>query len=327
MERIRISLFGRFSVLQDDAQLIKLDSGKVQELLSYLLLYSTQAHSREKLADLLWGDMPSGRAKKYLRQTIWQIQTALTGSAPGSLLGIIEADAEYVRINHNVHIWLDVYEFQNAYTQLRSISGYDFTAQQAQTAKNAVNLYLGDLLDGWYQDWCILERERFQSIYLVLLDKLLEYCEKHNLYEEGLTYGIEALRHERARERTHCTLMRLHFRAGHRPAALRQFQACKAALQEELGVEPSRNTLDLLDAVRLDHVLAPLTGSAEDEFGWHGARFGMRVEHLSPTTLNHLRTLYQSLSDVLDQLKLCIQKAQDEVSESTESGAKSERLR
>ena len=33
------------------------------------------------------------------------------------------------------------------------------------------SVYDGDLFDGCYQDWCLLERERLQNVYLVLLDK------------------------------------------------------------------------------------------------------------------------------------------------------------
>jgi hypothetical protein len=43
-------------------------------------------------------------------------------------------------------------------------SSGDLNEAQAQLLKDAVNLYCGDLLEGWYQDWCLFERERLQSI-------------------------------------------------------------------------------------------------------------------------------------------------------------------
>jgi DNA-binding SARP family transcriptional activator len=43
-------------------------------------------------------------------------------------------------------------------------------------------------------------------------------------------------------EEVHRTLMRLYVRQGRRAAALRQYQACVAILQKELGVEPEAQT-------------------------------------------------------------------------------------
>src|SRR5438128_1039451 len=58
-------------------------------------------------------------------------------------------------------------------------------------------LYRGDLLEGWYSDWCLYERERLQHMYLAMLDKLMEYSESHQEYETGQTYGMRALRYDR----------------------------------------------------------------------------------------------------------------------------------
>jgi DNA-binding SARP family transcriptional activator len=50
---------------------------------------------------------------------------------------------------------------------------------------------------------------------------------------------------EPEREGWHRALMRVYAGAGERGLALRQFEACRRALREGLGVEPSRETRDL----------------------------------------------------------------------------------
>jgi hypothetical protein len=47
--------------------------------------------------------------------------------------------------------------------------------------------------------------------------------------------------------------MRLHGQAGNRTGALRQYERCVAALDEELGVRPSKQTEALLRIIRDDH--------------------------------------------------------------------------
>jgi len=87
---------------------------------------------------------------------------------------------------------------------------------------------------------------------LMLLDKLVQYCELHQKYEVGLTYGMEILRHDRAYERTHRQLMRLYFMSGNRTQALHQYKYCVMALRDELGVEPSEKTKQLYEQIRRD---------------------------------------------------------------------------
>jgi len=70
--------------------------------------------------------------------------------------------------------------------------------QQAQFLRAAVSLYSGDLLEGWFQDWCLYHRERLQSIYLTMLDKLIAFCEFHHEYENGLALGEHLLRQDGA---------------------------------------------------------------------------------------------------------------------------------
>lgn len=101
-----------------------------------------------------------------------------------------------------------------------------------QVIQNAVQLYQGPLLEGWYQDWCLYERERLQSMYLAMLDELMGYCEVRHDYETGLLYGMGIMSYDWARERTHRRLMRLHYLNGDRAAALRQYEQCAVALKE-----------------------------------------------------------------------------------------------
>ncbi len=75
--------------------------------------------------------------------------------------------------------------FEDAYMQTKDVLGKDLIEKQAQIIQHGIKIYRGELLDGWYQDWCLYERERLQHQYLTMLDKLMDYCEIHHQYEEG----------------------------------------------------------------------------------------------------------------------------------------------
>lgn len=250
MSTLEFRLFGKFTVKRDTQLIDGLDSSKVQELLSYLLVRRERSHPREMLASLLWGDSSTDKSKKYLRQALWHLQAGLeTHECKTPQLLLVEHD--WVQLNFQ-SIWLDVAVFEQAFHATQGVSGKQLDRPKAEVLKDAVRLYRGDLLDGWYQDWCLFERERLQNMYLSMLDKLMDYCEQHHEYEAGQGYGTTILGYDRASERTYRRLMHLQYRAGDRTGALRQYERCIAALHEELGVKPERRTQSLYEQIRSD---------------------------------------------------------------------------
>lgn len=248
---IKFRLFGKFSVQRDTQSLKGLDSSKEQELLSYLLVRRDRPHSRETLASLLWGESSTEKSKKYLRQALWHLQTGLeSDELAGPQVLLVEHD--WVQLNLQSELWLDVAVFEQAFAATHGVPGKQLDKPAAAMLKAAVQLYTGDLLDGCYQDWCLFERERLQNMYLSMLDKLMGYCEQHQDFEAGLSYGSTILRYDRASERTYRRLMHLQYLAGDRTGALRQYERCVTALQEELGVKPERRTRAVYEYIRAD---------------------------------------------------------------------------
>jgi DNA-binding SARP family transcriptional activator len=225
-----------------------LEGGKVQELFTFLLL-RRQAQHREALADLLWGASAGLQGRKAVRQSLWQLQTALE-QCLGRADRIVLADAEWVGLNPAADVWLDADVFGQAALRCQGVPGPKLSHDQAHALREAIDLYGDGLLAGCYQEWCLSERERFAQAYVAMLDKLMGYAEATQEYEAGLRYGDRILRCDRARERTHRRMMRLYVRSGDRTGALRQYQRCVAALREELDVAPAAQTRWLYDELR-----------------------------------------------------------------------------
>jgi DNA-binding SARP family transcriptional activator len=62
--------------------------------------------------------------------------------------------------------------------------------------------------------------------------------------------AAEAIEIDPYRESAHRLLIRAHLAAGDRGAAARALEACRRVLEEELGVTPGADTLDLVGPVR-----------------------------------------------------------------------------
>lgn len=262
---LSVRLLGRFDVRFGHQAPTGLEARKVQELLSYLLLYRGRPHAREVLASLLWGDHTTSQSRRYLRKALWQLQAAVGSQGNCAVQGILHVEPEWVQVSPAADFSLDVATFEEALDVTRGVPARELEPQHVQRLRAAADLYRGDLLEGWYQDWCVYERERLQNMYLGLLDKLMDFCEAHHEYEVGLAYGARILRLDRAHERTHRRLMRLYYLSGDRTMALRQYQRCVTALQEELGAEPGDHTVALWSQVRTGRVYSLTTAGAEGD--------------------------------------------------------------
>lgn len=243
MATLSVYLFQQFRMQIGEDALESIDSGKAQELFSYLLLHRERPHSRDTLLDVLWGETPPPQARKALRQALWHLQSALgsLGLTPHGGRALV-VESGWIQLNALGNLWLDVRIFEQAFAHIRGIPVDRLDQRQMRLIEGAVAVYQGDLLGGWYQDWCLRERDRLRNMHLALLNKLMGYCEVHRDYEKGLAYGERILRQDPAHEGAHRRLMLLHYLAEDRTAALRQYERCITALKEELGVSPSART-------------------------------------------------------------------------------------
>ena len=89
-----------------------------------------QAHPRDKLAALLWGDMRQAQARASLRQALTAIRRALAG------VGALRVDAETVALDPAV-VAVDELIFQQS-----------AKAGTIEALEHAAALYQGDLLAG-----------------------------------------------------------------------------------------------------------------------------------------------------------------------------------
>jgi DNA-binding SARP family transcriptional activator len=297
MSTLKIYLFGKFCVRRDEQVLDGFDARKVQELFCYLLLHRDHSLPRETLANLLWPDTTTAQSKKSLRQVLWQLQSALGSQNERVNERVLLVEPDWVQLNTEANLWLDVAVFERAFNLVQKTPGQELDDSKAQLLEDTVQLYQGPLLEGWYQDWCLLERERLQGIYLAMLDKLMSYCEARHDYETSVLYGMRIMCYDRARERTHRRLMRLYYLLGDRAEALRQYERCAAALEEELGVNTSKSTVAIYRQIQADQLDVPTSTLVDvDTAGDLPASPLLEI-------LSHLAHLQRSLADLQNQVE------------------------
>jgi DNA-binding SARP family transcriptional activator len=291
---LRISLFGRMAVEYDGVPIGEHAGVRAQELLCYLLLHRDRPQPREGVASALWGGHCTTRqSRTYLRKALWQLQTELQTDL-GPAAALVHADTEWLCLEVDAGLHLDVAALEEAYAQVHDVPAERLDPCAARALQAAAAAYTGDLLEGWYQEWCLIERARLQRIYLLAVDKLMGYCEHVGAHEAGLAYGEQSLRCDPARERTYGQVIRLYAALGDRTGALRAYERCVTALRQELDAAPTAATRALAAAVRQD--APPPEGESPGE-GRPPA------EGALARRLDHLILLHEQLAEAQQQVR------------------------
>ncbi len=224
---------------------------KAQALLAYLVVEPAEAHLRDKLAALLWGDSTDRHARHSLRQTLHDLKQVLARDA----LEVLRTDAETVAVNR-LGLQVDV----DVLSQLLAEASPQALIQAAQ-------LYKGDFLEGLavqeprFEEWLVGQRERLREIALEVLARLLAHQTGTAAVPQAIQTAQRLLALDPLQEAVHRALMRLYARQARRGAALRQYQICVAVLQRELGVEPEAATKQLYQEILQTQVLPQAVSS------------------------------------------------------------------
>ncbi len=239
MARLTLTLLGGFRAHLDPGAPLAFPTRKAQALLSYLAMPSGEAHSRDKLANLLWGSTIETTARTSLRQTLYSVRRSLRRADGGPL----HADGNMVSLDPGA-VSLDVVEFEQRVHE----------GTPAALAE-AIALYRGDLLEGLtiqerpFEDWLLGERERLHEMALGALARLLAHQRAVGSTEAAIQSAMRLLTLDALQEPAHRALMQLYVETGRRGAALRQYQLCLTTLRRELNAEPERETTALYEEI------------------------------------------------------------------------------
>lgn len=215
-------------------------SAKAQALLFYLAVTGT-THARDTLAALLWGEMPTAQAGKNLRNALSNLRALV-----GAQLLITRADVTFDRAQPH---WLDVELFVK-------LVGDDVARTNLASLHNAVELYQGDFLEGFYagdalpfEEWTLGRRAWLNSLIVQALHTLVVKHLEREEYAAGIEYANRLLALEPWREETHRHLMLLYARSRQRSAALAQYEICRRVLKQEMNADPLAETTALYQRI------------------------------------------------------------------------------
>lgn len=201
-----------------------------QRLLIFLALHDGLLR-RSYVAGALWPDVPSDRACANLRASIWRV--------PSTCRTMIDLSAQHIKLATGVTV-----DSFAAIALARRLIDRSKACDENDLSEHARAELSSELLPACYDDWVLVERERFRQLRLHALEALCERLTAKQRYGEAIDAGLAAVCAEPLRESSHRILIKAHFAEGNKAEARRQYELYSQVVHDELGVEPSLSLRD-----------------------------------------------------------------------------------
>jgi DNA-binding SARP family transcriptional activator len=244
---IRIKLFGAMSA-EVEGRLLRASElgGRPRQVLELLALEAGAPVAKERIADLLWEGNPPASFIGTLESYVSVLRRHLgLGSGRSSLLA---TTPNGYRLDA-VSVTVDLMEFR----ALVSTAADGKAAEAASLLGRAVDLASGVLLANEpYAAWAIQAREVFSRDLVQACVHAAQLSNALGDFPSAARFARIAIDNDGLREDAWQHLMRAHWFAGSRAEALRAYHSFRAAMLDELGDEPGRQTQELYFAILRD---------------------------------------------------------------------------
>lgn len=232
-----IQLLGGLSARQGARVVTRFATRKTAALLAYLAFRRGQIIPRELVLEVLWPESDLTAARNSLSVALSSLRSTLElpsgttseGTGPrGATSGpVLTADRTSVSLNQDAFT-TDVAAFEAAIRD---------PAETSEGLREAVHLYSGELLPGFFEDWVLSERERLADLYRQTLRRLTGRLLTEGATDTALEYAHRAVQADPLGEESRRLLMRTYADIG-RPAAVREQLRELERLREEAGEAP-----------------------------------------------------------------------------------------
>lgn len=247
-----VRLFGGLEVRIGDRSVRERDwkKRKARLLFALMVLERGRDLSREQVCDKLWPDLDADRAKNNF-YVIWSIMkgAVLPGGTKGAPLPYADNTGGLCRIDVE-RVDSDVERFSRAISAARGAENAGDLAGAVGHYRAVMDIYRGELLPGDIYDDCFaLARDRYRLEFCDAMRRAVSCAERIGDPAEALDFARRGLDADPLSEDLYQAVMRSHIYAGRRSAAIEMYFVCRQRLCDDLGLDPSSETMKLYENI------------------------------------------------------------------------------
>jgi predicted ATPase/DNA-binding SARP family transcriptional activator len=235
-------LFGGLQVRCGRKTLTRFRTQKTAALLAYLAYHHDRLHAREVLIDLFWPDAPSpenGRVSLSVALSSLRNQLEPPGVPAHS---VVIADRHQVGLNAGM-VTTDVHRFE---TLLDQAERADSDSTAAPLLREAIGLYRGALLPGFYEPWIVPQQVRLADRFAAAARRLAQVHEAEGDLESATLWTRHAVQSDPTSSEAVVALVRLLVATGQAAAAATALREIEGRLAREYRDTPPAEAYEIL---------------------------------------------------------------------------------
>lgn len=246
----RAYLFGPFCIMHDNQPLGESSwrRNKARTLLKWFLLNPGKFFSADQLSKVCWPGIEKGVAAKNLHVAIHYLRHLLEPDlTPGQGSTFIRRNKDnFYWFDFDENWWVDLFEIQRLSASAREADCRSDLTTTIACYRQLIDYYtLGFLPEEVYEDIFTPYRRKYDYEYEQALEKLIQICARSHMYDEALTYALQALSLDPYCEAAVKAIASVYFQQGNAAGALHTLDTFQTFLREELGAAMNEEMLGL----------------------------------------------------------------------------------
>jgi ATP/maltotriose-dependent transcriptional regulator MalT/two-component SAPR family response regulator len=257
-----IEILARGKQVKEDKWIRK----KSKLLLIYLLVNQGIKIQKDKVMGLFFGELSPESADNVFHQSITNIRNCLkadqiqksdekTGkkkirtkdSDPAPAVSYLVYEDKILSMATGFDYFVDVIEFSRLASIVKSSESPDNIKETA--AKDAITLYKGEFLPGYYEDWIEEQRNILEHKYIELCEELLRILKKEGKFEELAVFSEKLILSDNLHENAFLNAIEAYQRSGNRNMAKKKFSQLLKNYEEEYGEKPNKDILEKISFI------------------------------------------------------------------------------
>jgi LuxR family transcriptional regulator, maltose regulon positive regulatory protein len=213
---------------------------RARELFFLLLTHLHKGMTREEIGVILWPESSTEQLRLQFRNTIYYLRYALGQDV------IINTEHRY-GFNGDMDYSYDVQEFER---KIGQAGNAETPARKLELLQEGIQHYQGEFFPEGEGSWVMTERGRLSQMHEHALLSLAQLYLEKDEPQSALIQCQTILAENHCMESAHRIAMQAYAALGNRSGIANQYELCKQYLLDELGLEPSPETINLYKLIR-----------------------------------------------------------------------------
>ncbi|WP_369593426.1 BTAD domain-containing putative transcriptional regulator [Lysinibacillus pakistanensis] len=249
-DEVQVNFLGSLDLIRKDRKLEDKEwqRDKSKELFVYLYCHRNRYTPKEEIAQALWPERKADsldRDFKVVLNALLKVLEPNRNARQDSFF--IQRKNNMYQLQHIHFLQIDVERFLYYY----ELGMEEFDPQLSNEWLLLAEVSYTDVLyaEKKQLDWLIQDREKLQSLYIEVLERLAQNATRQQNYKQAIFYAEKMLREDALWEEGYRLLMYSYYQLQNRSLALKWYQKCVQQLKKELNTTPMESTMVVYDLI------------------------------------------------------------------------------